>query len=309
MLHIYPQGKARVLTWARIAGNRNRLSKRMPKVLITGTSTGIGRVAAEVLAAKGWRVFATMRNLEKKGPLERALKDAGVDQQVTIEQLDVNDPASIETATASILAQTGNTLDAVVHNAGVAIAGAHEDLPDAEIRRVMETNFFGVLALTRALLPTFRTHKSGRIVLVSSQSAFAGQPANSIYCASKWALEGWAESIAYELDGFGIDVILIEPGPYRTEIWTSTPRVLPPGGAYTPWLRRVFYGADRHEANNGRDPREVANVIAGVLEASRPRFRYPVGFFARLDHFLRGKLPSRLIRRGTARYLGIPRTR
>jgi len=281
----------------------------MPNVLITGTSTGIGRVTAEALAAKGWRVFATMRNLEKKGLLERALKEAGVAQQVTIEPLDVNDPASIERATASILAQTGNALDAVVHNAGVAIAGAHEDLPDAEIRRVMETNFFGVLALTRALLPTFRAQGRGRIVLVSSQSAFAGQPANSIYCASKWALEGWAESIAYELDGFGIDVILIEPGPYRTEIWTSTERVLPAGGAYTPWLRRVFRGADQHEAKHARDPREVAKVIAGALEARRPRFRYPVGFFARLDHFLRGKLPSRLIRRGTTRYLGIPRTR
>lgn len=281
----------------------------MPTVLITGTSTGIGRVTAQHLAANGWRVFATMRNLEKKGPLERALKEAGVDQRVTIAQLDVNDPASIESAAASILAQIGNKLDAVVHNAGVAIAGAHEDLPDAEIRRVMETNFFGVLALTRAVLPAMRAQGSGRIVLVSSQSAFAGQPANSIYCASKWALEGWAESIAYELDGFGIDVALIEPGPYQTEIWTSTQRVVPSDSPYTPWLRKVFRGADQHEAKNARDPQEVADVILRALEAPRPRFRYPVGFFARLDHFLRGKLPSRLIRRGTTRYLGIPRTR
>lgn len=281
----------------------------MSTVLITGTSTGIGYATTEVLAAKGWRVFATMRNLDKKGPLEHALKDAGFEEQITIEQLDLNDPASIEAAVESVLAQTGNTLAAVVHNAGVAIAGAHEDLPDAEIRRVMETNFFGVLTLTRLLLPTFRAQRGGRIVIVSSQSAFVGQPANSIYCASKWALEGWAESIAYELDGFGIDIILVEPGPYRTKIWSSTPRVLPSGGAYTSWLRKVFHGADRHEANNARDPKEVANVIAGALEAPRPRFRYPVGFFARLDHLLRGKLPSRLIRRGTTRYLGIPRTR
>jgi short-subunit dehydrogenase len=98
-------------------------------------------------------------------------------------------------------------------NAGVAVAGALEDLPESEIRRVMETNFFGVLELTRTLLPTFRAQRRGRIVLVSSQAAFAGQPANSIYCASKWALEGWAESLAYEFDAFGIHVILIEPGP------------------------------------------------------------------------------------------------
>jgi NAD(P)-dependent dehydrogenase (short-subunit alcohol dehydrogenase family) len=285
------------------------ITKQTQTVLITGTSTGIGLITAQVLAAKGWRVFATMRNLKKKGALERALKEAGIEPRVTIEPLDLNDPASIEATAASVLAQTGGTLDAVVHNAGTAIAGAHEDLPDAEIRRVMETNFFGVLALTRALLPTFRAQRRGRIILVSSQSAFAGQPANSIYCASKWALEGWAESIAYELDRFGIDVILIEPGPYRTEIWRSTERVLPSGGAYTPWLRKVFDGADQHEANNARDPKEVADVIAGALEAPRPRFRYPVGFFARLDHFLRGKLPTRLIRRGTTRYLGIPRPR
>ena len=143
--------------------------KIMPAVLITGTSTGFGRVTTEILAAKGWRVFATMRDLAKKGPLERALKKAGLESQVTILQLDVNDPASIEAAVAAVLAETGNTLDAVVHNAGVAVAGAHEDIPDAEIRRVMETNFFGVLALTRAVLPTFRAARRGRIVLVSSQ--------------------------------------------------------------------------------------------------------------------------------------------
>ena len=281
----------------------------MPAALITGTSTGIGHVTAEVLAARGWRVFATMRDLTRKESLESALRNAGLEERVTFEQLDISNRASIHAAVASILSQTENTLDAVVHNAGVAVAGALEDLPEFEIRRVMETNFFGVLELTRTLLPTFRAQRRGRIVLVSSQAAFAGQPANSIYCASKWALEGWAESLAYELDAFGIHVIVIEPGPYRTQIWRSTPRILPPESPYLLWLRQVSRGADRHEARAARDPKEVAIVIADALEAPRPRFRYPVGFFARLDHFLRGKIPTRLIRRGTARYLGLPRTR
>lgn len=281
----------------------------MPTALITGTSTGIGRVTAEVLASRGWRVFATMRELAKKEPFERALKETGLQDRVIIGQLDVTDPRSIKEAVASLLAETNNALDAVVHNAGVAVAGTLEDIPESEIRRVMETNFFGVLELTRAVLPTFRAQKNGRIVLVSSQAAFAGQPANSIYCASKWALEGWAESLAYEVDGFGIRVILIEPGPYRTEIWKGTPRIQPPGSAYLHWLRRVFHGADQHEAKAARDPKEVALVIADALQAPHPRFRYPVGFFARLDHFLRGKIPTRLIRRGTTRYLGLPRTR
>jgi NAD(P)-dependent dehydrogenase (short-subunit alcohol dehydrogenase family) len=143
----------------------------MRSVLITGTSTGIGQATAVTLAARGWRVFATMRNLEKRGLLEQALKEAGVRDGVEIEQLDVNDAASIRTAVASMLSQTGNKLDAVVHNAGVAAAGALEDVPESELRRVMETNFFGVLELTRALLPTFRAQRRGRIVIVSSEAA------------------------------------------------------------------------------------------------------------------------------------------
>jgi len=281
----------------------------MPTVLITGTSTGFGHVTTELLAARGWRVFATMRDLKRKDSLDRALKNAGLAERGTFLQLDVTDPASIAATVKSVLTQTGKTLDAVVHNAGVAVAGVLEDLPDADIRRVMETNFFGVLALTRALLPTFRAQGHGRIVLVSSQAALAGQPGNSIYAASKWALEGWAESVAYEVDPFGIDVVLIEPGPYRTEIWNSTQWVKPPNSAYLSWLRQLQLGADWHQAKTSRDPKEVAAAIVNALEARRPRFRYQVGPFAKLDYFLRGKVPTRLIRRGTTRYLGLPLAR
>jgi len=281
----------------------------MPTVLITGTSTGFGRVTPELLAARGWRVFAAMRDLKRKDPPERALKDAGLSERVTFVQLDVTDPASIEAAVATVLSKTGNTLDAVVHNAGIAVAGVLEDLPDADIRRVIETNFFGVLKLTRALLPIFRAQGRGRIVLLSSQAALAGQPGNSMYCASKWALEGWAESLAYEVDPFGIDVVLIEPGPYRTEIWNNTKWVVPAESAYLPWLKRLRQAADRHQAKTSRDPKEVALVVAKALEARRPRFRYQVGPFAKLDYFLRGKMPTKLIRRGTTRYLGLPLAR
>jgi len=281
----------------------------MPTVLITGTSTGFGRVTPELLAARGWRVFAAMRDLKRKDPPERALKDAGLSERVTFVQLDVTDPASIEAAVATVLSKTGNTLDAVVHNAGIAVAGVLEDLPDADIRRVIETNFFGVLKLTRALLPIFRAQGRGRIVFLSSQAALAGQPGNSMYCASKWALEGWAESLAYEVDPFGIDVVLIEPGPYRTEIWNNTKWVVPAESAYLPWLKRLRQAADRHQAKTSRDPKEVALVVAKALEARRPRFRYQVGPFAKLDYFLRGKMPTKLIRRGTTRYLGLPLAR
>ncbi len=282
----------------------------MPTVLITGTSTGIGRVTTEVLAGKGWRVFATMRDLAKKDRLERGLKKAGLENEVTILQLDVDDPASIESAVAAILAETGGSLDAVVHNAGVAVAGAHEDMPEADLRRVMETNFFGVLALTRALLPTFRAQRAGRIVMVSSQAAFAGQPANSIYCASKWALEGWAESIAFELDGFGIHVILVEPGPYRTEIWRSTPRILPRGQRVSPLAaagvrrRRSARGQDgaRPERGGGCH-RERAGGKAPQISLSRwllrpagslPAWQDPDAVHPQRHHALSGHSPHAL---------------
>ena len=279
----------------------------MSSVLITGASSGIGCATAVALATRGWRVVATMRALEKSGTLEHSLDAAGVRNQVEIERLDVTDPSSIQAAVTATLARTGNKLDAVVHNAGVAVGGAFEDLPQSEIRRVMETNFFGVLELTRVLLPTFRAQRHGRIVIVSSEAAFFGQPANSMYCASKWAIEGWAEFVAYELEPFGIDVILMEPGPYRTSIWHSSPRIKPPDSAYFAWIGQAFQAGDWHGARMARDPKEVGVAIARVLGARRPGFRYPVGPFAHLNHFLRGKMPIRRMQRGVQRYLGLPR--
>ena len=280
----------------------------MRSVLITGTSSGIGLATAVVLASRGWRVFATMRNLKKKGLLDQSLSTAGVQDKVCVEELDVTSQASIQTATNSILALTGNALDAVVHNAGVAAAGALEDVPESEVRRVMETNFFGVLSLTRALLPTFRGQRRGRIVIVSSEAAFYGQPTNAIYCASKWAIEGWAEATAYELEPFGIDFVLVEPGPYRTAIWESTPRFQPAGSPYRSWVQQVFCAADAHATTMSRDPKEVALVIARALEARQPRFRYPVGLFARLNHFFRGKVPTTWLRKAMKLYLGTSRS-
>jgi NAD(P)-dependent dehydrogenase (short-subunit alcohol dehydrogenase family) len=277
----------------------------MPNVLVTGTSTGIGRAAAVELAKRGWHVFATMRNPAKSGSLVSALEEAGVRNNVEIGPLDVTQPGSIKAAVATTLAQSRGVLDAVVHNAGVAVGGAFEDLPDADMRRVMETNFFGVLALTRALLPTFRAQGRGRILIVSSEAAFFGQPGNSIYSASKWAIEGWAEAIAYEVAQFGIEVILVEPGPYQTNIWESSERIRPADSPYRFWAQKLFLAADQHVEATARDPAEVGRAIANTLEARRPRFRNPVGPFSRLNHALRGKIPSRLLRFGISRYLGI----
>lgn len=280
----------------------------MPSVLITGTSTGIGLETTKALAARGWRVFATMRDLSKAGALERSLDQAGIRERVEIERMDVTDPASMKEGVEAILSRTGNRLDAVVHNAGVAAGGAFEDVPESEIRRVMETNFFGVLELTRHLLPLFRAQRRGRIVFISSEAAFAGQPANSTYCASKWALEGWAKSLTYELAPFGLNVILIEPATYRTHIWESSPRLKPPSSAYRAWTQAVSDAIDRHVASSGRNPAEVGVAVADALEARRPRLRYPVGPAARLSLLLRGKVTARVVHRVTNWYLGLPHT-
>jgi NAD(P)-dependent dehydrogenase (short-subunit alcohol dehydrogenase family) len=281
----------------------------MRTALVTGTSTGIGQAAVLELARRGWRVFATMRNLEKRKPLEALLAETGCSRNVELVRLDVTDAGSIGPAVEAVLAASGGALDAVVHNAGVAVGAAFEDLAEEEARRVMETNFFGVLALTRALLPTFRAQRRGRIVIVSSDSAFFGQPANAVYCASKWAIEGWAESVAYELAPFGIDIVLIEPGPYRTSIWENSPRIAPVESPYGLWLQQVYQLVDAHVSATARDPHEVARAIGRVLEARRPRFRNPVGRIARLNCYLRGKVPVRLARWGTMRYLNSRATR
>jgi NAD(P)-dependent dehydrogenase (short-subunit alcohol dehydrogenase family) len=281
----------------------------MRSVLITGTSTGFGLVATVEVAKRGWRVIASMRNLERKGALEAALAAAGVAKNVEIIQLDVTDAASIATGVAVALAKTDGFLDAVVHNAGVAAGGAFEDIPENELRRVMDTNFFGVVNLTRALLPTFRKQRKGRIVLISSEAAFYGMPGNSIYVASKWAVEGWAESLAFDVEQLGIEVVLIEPGPYVTDIWQVSPRYSPGDSAYRPWVQNLFRAGDAHVAVSGGDPHVVASKIASVLDARRPRFRNPVGRQARIMHFARGKFPSRWIRRGSEAYLGLRRVR
>lgn len=281
----------------------------MRTVLITGSSGGFGLLTAVELAKRGWRVIATMRNLERKGALEAALAKSGAAQNVEFVQLDVTDAASIAKGVEETLAITGGFLDAVVHNAGVAAGGAFEDIPDAELRRVMETNFFGVMALTKALLPTFRKQRSGRILVVSSEAAFAGMPGNSIYVASKWAVEGWAESLAYDVDQFGIKVLLVEPGPYVTDIWQASPRFAPSDSVYRRWSENVFRAGDGHVAAKGRDPQEVAVKIAKVLEADRPSFRNPVHRLAHFSHFARGKIPSQALRRFVETYLGLRKVR
>jgi NAD(P)-dependent dehydrogenase (short-subunit alcohol dehydrogenase family) len=282
----------------------------LPTVLVTGTSSGFGLVTTVELAMRGWQVFATMRNLERRSSLDQAIARAGVGARVEIGRLDVTDTICMRQAVRHMLARTGGGLDAVVHNAGIALgAAAFEDLPQAELRRLMETNFFGVLELTQMLLPIFREQRRGRILVVSSSSGLAGEPFNSAYCASKWAIEGWAECLAYEVAPFGIDLILVEPGIYRTEIRNNALRVEPRDSSYGALLAHVEELVEALLKKYARPPEEVAKVIARALDARHPRFRYAVGPDALITHLARGKIPAVLWRDIVSRFLGLNRVR
>jgi NAD(P)-dependent dehydrogenase (short-subunit alcohol dehydrogenase family) len=280
----------------------------MPSVLITGCSTGFGLDAAVAAAQRGWRVFATMRNVAKRDALDAATTAAGVGPLVEVLPLDVTDDESVAQCVKEVLARTGGTLDGVVNNAGVSLGGVFEDVPDEAIRGVFETNLFGVMRVTRAVLPAMRAQGHGRIVVVSSTAAFWGAPAMSAYHGSKWAVEGWAESLSHEVSLFGIDVVLVEPGAYKTAIWDSSPRVIPPDSPYARFAEPLQRFVDETMVPHARDPREVADVIVKALEVRRPRLRYAVGPDAKATRAVRTLLPHRAVRAGLRRVVGLKPT-
>lgn len=280
----------------------------MRSVLVTGCSSGIGLETATLLASRGWHVFAGVRDLERRDALDAAVESTGAPlARVEVIQLDVTVPDSIEKAVGYVLEATGGALDAVVHNAGIATGGFFEDLPDEQCRAVMETNFFGVLAVTRAVLPAMRAQRHGRIVCVSSQAATGGSPILSVYTASKCALEGWAESLAMEVAPFGVRVVLVEPGAHRTELAGKAGRFLPDGGPYTEWARRIEQRVEQLYARFARHPGAVAAAIAHVLESPRPRFRSSVGPDAKVAALGRGLVPFEVRARLVRRIFGSPR--
>ena len=177
----------------------------MESVLITGASSGFGRDVALALANAGRWVFASMRDISKGAALleEAAHNPNG---RITLIELDVTDAASIGRGVDAVLDAAGGTLDALLANAGIGVMGPFEELSDEICRRQMETNFFGTLAVARAVIPAMRRAGRGRIVVMSSNSVNSPSPFMSMYAASKWALEGWAEALAMEVAPFGVDV-------------------------------------------------------------------------------------------------------
>src|SRR2546425_2444381 len=255
--------------------------------LVTGVSSGIGRATATLLSGRGFRVFGTMRKpSEINGPLEG----------VELVRLDVRDEESVRSCLRTVLDQAGR-IDALVNNAGYTLIGSLEETSIEEAKDVFETNFFGVLRMSQALLPIMREQGYGRIANISSVLGFLPAPYQGIYAASKHALEGYSESLDHEVRQFGIRVSLIEPGFTRTKIGQNARRTDQSLDVYTGERRRAL-DAVRAAIAGGAEPATVASVVLEALSAAAPRLRYPVGREARFLSRLRKLAPPGLFDRG-----------
>jgi len=259
-------------------------------VIVTGASSGIGQAIAAHLHRSGWRVFGTMRRPNPDKDRPDALK------------LDVTSDQSVEAAVAEVLARAGR-IDAVVNNAGADMLGAVEETTAQEALDLFQTNFFGVHRLVHAVLPAMRARKAGRLVTIGSIAGFLPTPFEAFYSASKHALEGYCESLDFEVRPFGIHTVLIEPGFVRTRIRGNLTRTAASIGAYAERRERVGGSLDRG-VQAGVDPVRVAKVIERALTSVRPKLRMRVGPDAHLLHFLYQHLPGAVIAAGMRQRFG-----
>jgi NAD(P)-dependent dehydrogenase (short-subunit alcohol dehydrogenase family) len=237
-----------------------------------------------------------MRDLDRRGKLREAARAAGVLERIEFLALDVTNAGHVA-AIAAMLAERTEPLDALVNNAGFAMAGFCEDVSDEELRQQFETNFFGAAAVTRAIVPLMRLRGKGHIVMVSSISGRIGFPGVGSYSASKFALEGWAETLRLEMKPLGIQVVLVEPGSFETDIWTRN-AILAEGTKEASCLnaaRMATLMERRGKSKLKANPQIVADRIAAILDNPRPRLRYVVGKDARLGVLLKGLLPSKVL--------------
>ena len=264
-----------------------------PVVLITGASSGIGLAAAHKFSAEGWRVVATCRN---PGSCPELAELPGV----LALPLDVTLPESIETAVTRIVSEFGQ-IDVLVNNAGYGVDGIFEAMTDSAIARQFETNVFGLMRVTRAVLPQMRSQRRGTIIQISSMGGRTTFPLYSIYHGSKWAVEGFSESLAFELRPSGIRVKLIEPGAVQTDFYHRNRETVPPEQLHE--YETNFQRCEQismKEAQRGCSAEVVAKVIYRAAVDRSGRLRYPAGrqasFLLRLRRLLPESVFMRLIR-------------
>lgn len=238
-------------------------------VLITGTSSGFGRLTALKFQAEGWKVAATMRSPEKEAELDKL-------DNVLVAKLDVTDTASIEQAVGAAIDRFG-AIDVLVNNAGVGAHGLFELYDENEARALYETDVFGTMNVCRCVLPHMRERRQGRVIVVTSVAGLIGGPATALYSGCKFALEGFTESLAMEYSAWGIKAYTVAPGAFDTGFGSAANDAWDRGtGAYGDYARKMQAHMDRVIAGmrvaGGKvsDPAEVANVIFDCATADRP---------------------------------------
>jgi NAD(P)-dependent dehydrogenase (short-subunit alcohol dehydrogenase family) len=255
-------------------------------VLVTGCRSGFGLLIAVAAARAGHTVYAGLRDLETRGDLEAAA--AGL--PVIPVQLDVCDPEQRRAVVERIVAEHGR-IDGLVNNAGIALGGFIEQLGEDELRRVFEVNVFAAWALMRDVLPHLRAQRSGVIVNISSMAGRGAMPGLGGYAASKHALEGMSEALRHEMRPFGVRVVLVEPGPYKTDIFSRNRRIAAavtdsgPYAAMQEKVEAVFANAEFGDAQ------EVADLVTKLLVDPNPRLRYPLGPRVRARVWMERLLP------------------
>jgi NAD(P)-dependent dehydrogenase (short-subunit alcohol dehydrogenase family) len=250
----------------------------MAVVLITGCGSGFGRAMAVEFARRGDEVYAAVRVLPPPNSASTLKLTPNAARGVihTI-VLDVTSGASIEEAVGAVLSKAGR-VDVLVNNAGLHRLGAFEDMPESELRLMMEVNFFGPIRLTRAVLPLMRKQSSGHVIMISSIGALISRAIDAYYCASKSALEAASEALRYEVERFGIRVTAVEPGAFRTEVAEKGAAALYDltSSPYGPLVR--FRSRKVREAcRSGDDPELVARAVADIAHAPIGEFRQPLG--------------------------------
>ena len=267
------------------------MSTSQKTIFITGSSSGLGRAAAKLFASKGWKVIATMRTPEKETELASI-------PGVKLMALDTTDADQIQRVAQDVIADGG--VDVVFNNAGYGMAGPLEGFTDEQIVRMIDTNLMGAIRITKAFVPYFRQKRAGLFINTTSIGGLIAVPFNSIYHATKWALEGWSESMAFELGQFGIGMKTVSPGGMRTDFFT---RSLDTGRheAYDALVDKVMNVIrDPKQMATYSSPDQIAEVVYEAATDGKDQLRYVAGEDAKATYAMRLKVGDEAFRKGMA---------
>jgi NAD(P)-dependent dehydrogenase (short-subunit alcohol dehydrogenase family) len=260
-------------------------------VLVTGCSSGIGLATCHVLSRNNFMTYGTVRNLSKAKKIQDLIN--GENLSLKILRLNVNDNQSIKIAVKKILTDTGR-IDVLINNAGYGMFGPVEEITTQEVKKQFETNFFGTIRLIKAIVPIMRKQGNGTIVNISSMVGRFGVPLNSAYVSSKFAVEGLSESISFELEEFGIRVIVIEPGVVKSDFFQNVKvKGMNLESPYQKLMERRVNFLDKAMKNSLTSSYDVADTILDALNSKDPKFRYVIGNDATNSLRMRNSLSDR----------------